>query len=134
MLNTICTVCILQGGSNMTGTNCDLFTHNQSRSYLNHLVLTTQHSFFFKIKLINRLKNQLRHTNSINMATHGTTNVKLELISFCGMTYLYFQLLYEATPARKTNYIPGEESIFRCIWHSQGDEYDHQEHPGRDNM
>jgi hypothetical protein len=23
----------------MTGTNCDLFTHNQSRSYLNHLVL-----------------------------------------------------------------------------------------------
>ena len=29
----------VQGGSNMTGTNCDLFTHNQSRSYLNHLVL-----------------------------------------------------------------------------------------------
>jgi hypothetical protein len=22
----------------MTGTNCDLFTHNQSQSYLNHLV------------------------------------------------------------------------------------------------
>jgi hypothetical protein len=30
---------LLQGGSNMTVTNCDLFTHNQSRSYLNHLVL-----------------------------------------------------------------------------------------------
>jgi hypothetical protein len=30
----------VQGGSNMTGTNCDLFTHNQSRSYLNHLVMT----------------------------------------------------------------------------------------------
>jgi uncharacterized membrane protein YsdA (DUF1294 family) len=29
----------LQGGSNMTGTNCDLFTHKSSRSYLNHLVL-----------------------------------------------------------------------------------------------
>jgi hypothetical protein len=28
----------IQGGSYMTGTNCDLFTHNQSRSYLNHLV------------------------------------------------------------------------------------------------
>jgi hypothetical protein len=28
-----------QGGSNMTGTNCDLFTHKQSRSCLNHLVL-----------------------------------------------------------------------------------------------
>ena len=24
----------------MTGTNCDLFTHNQSQSYLNHLVVT----------------------------------------------------------------------------------------------
>ena len=23
----------------MTGTNCDLFTHNQSLSYLNHLVV-----------------------------------------------------------------------------------------------
>jgi hypothetical protein len=29
---------VIQGGSNMTGTNSDLFTHNQSRSYLNHLV------------------------------------------------------------------------------------------------
>jgi hypothetical protein len=28
----------IQGGSDMTGTNCDLFTHNQSRSYLNQLV------------------------------------------------------------------------------------------------
>jgi hypothetical protein len=27
----------LQGGSNMTGTNCDLFTHKSSRFYLNHL-------------------------------------------------------------------------------------------------
>jgi hypothetical protein len=29
---------LLQGGSNMTGTNCDLFTHKQSLSFLNHLV------------------------------------------------------------------------------------------------
>jgi hypothetical protein len=29
---------IIQGGSNMTGTNCDLFTHRSSWSYLNHLV------------------------------------------------------------------------------------------------
>jgi hypothetical protein len=27
----------VQGGSNMTGTNCDLFPHKSSRSYLNHL-------------------------------------------------------------------------------------------------
>ena len=31
----------IQGGSNMTGTNCDLFTHKSSRSYLNHLVYFT---------------------------------------------------------------------------------------------
>jgi hypothetical protein len=32
---------MLQVGSNMTGTNCDLFTHKQSRSYLNYLVFRT---------------------------------------------------------------------------------------------
>ena len=37
----------VQGGSNMTGTNCDVFTHKSSRSYLNHLVLcsSTQSDF-----------------------------------------------------------------------------------------
>jgi hypothetical protein len=30
----------VQVGSNMTGTNCDLFTHKSSRSYLNHLVIS----------------------------------------------------------------------------------------------
>jgi hypothetical protein len=36
-----CVLClrIIQGGSNMAGTNYDLFTHKSSRSYLNHLVL-----------------------------------------------------------------------------------------------
>jgi hypothetical protein len=32
-------VFIIQGVSNMTGTNCDLFTHKSFRSYLNHLVI-----------------------------------------------------------------------------------------------
>ena len=36
----------IQGGSNMTGTNCDLFTHNQSWSYLNHLV---KHNEWMKV-------------------------------------------------------------------------------------
>jgi hypothetical protein len=31
----------IQGGSNMTGSNCDLFTHKSSLSYLNHLVFIT---------------------------------------------------------------------------------------------
>jgi hypothetical protein len=40
LLGTLCIDgrLIIQGGSNMTGTNCDLFTHKSSRSYLNHLV------------------------------------------------------------------------------------------------
>ena len=34
----------------MTGTSCDLFTHNQSRSYLNHLVFGI---WYFLVKLVN---------------------------------------------------------------------------------
>jgi hypothetical protein len=37
---------LIQGGSNMTGTNCDLFTHKSSRSYLNHLVLSLKSQTF----------------------------------------------------------------------------------------
>jgi hypothetical protein len=37
---------VLQGGSNITGTNCDLFTHNRSRSYLNHLVFAVGYISF----------------------------------------------------------------------------------------
>jgi hypothetical protein len=46
----------VQGGSNMTGTNCDLFTHKQSRSYLNHLVhrLATYLNIRFKTLGISR--------------------------------------------------------------------------------
>jgi hypothetical protein len=38
ILSCFVQVLYIQGGSNMTGTNCDLFTHNKFRSYLNHLV------------------------------------------------------------------------------------------------
>jgi hypothetical protein len=44
----------VQGGSNMTGTNCDLFTHKQSRSYLNHLVLLRNFVHGTEKKKINR--------------------------------------------------------------------------------
>jgi hypothetical protein len=33
----------------MTGTNCDLFTHKQSRSYLNHLVFLQQMVLFEEV-------------------------------------------------------------------------------------
>jgi hypothetical protein len=39
MVVVVVMMMMIQGGSNMTGTNCDLFTHKQSRSYLNHLVI-----------------------------------------------------------------------------------------------
>jgi hypothetical protein len=41
----------------MTGTNCDLFTHNQSRSYLNHLVL------YFLDRFSNKHSSTKFHTN-----------------------------------------------------------------------
>ena len=39
----------IQGGSNMTGTNCDLFTHKSSLSYLNYLVLIKQTSILRRL-------------------------------------------------------------------------------------
>jgi hypothetical protein len=36
---------VIQGGSNMTGTKCDFFTHKSSRSYLNHLVIASYSIF-----------------------------------------------------------------------------------------
>jgi hypothetical protein len=38
---------IIQGGSDMTGTDCDLFTHKLSRSYLNHLVLISSSGYVY---------------------------------------------------------------------------------------
>jgi hypothetical protein len=42
---------LVQGGSNMTGTNCDLFTHKQSQSCLNHLVFKNHHPLEFSRSL-----------------------------------------------------------------------------------
>jgi hypothetical protein len=57
----------VQGGLNMTGTNCALFTHNQSRSYLNHLV-HHQFSLPFSITVlyVTVLSEKARHL-------HGAT-------------------------------------------------------------
>jgi hypothetical protein len=42
----------VQGGSNMTGTNCDLFTHKSSRSYLNHLVVSMWVTVYYVVQLL----------------------------------------------------------------------------------
>jgi hypothetical protein len=53
----------VQGGSNMTGTNCDLFTHNQSLSYLNHLVC-----FLPRIVIYHQIQNQQNyHVSCISL-------------------------------------------------------------------
>jgi hypothetical protein len=55
---------IVQGGSNMTGTNCD-FTDKSSRSYLNHLVILLinaalrnkfKSSYIYKMPAINQFR------------------------------------------------------------------------------
>jgi hypothetical protein len=63
----------------MTGTNCDLFTHKQSRSYLNHLVLAlkicrivTIYSHLNVLKVIDNVRESLEgeseHTGYIGMS------------------------------------------------------------------
>jgi hypothetical protein len=61
----------LQGGSNMTGTNCDLFTHKSSRSYLNHLVYWVLYSSWGR-------QNRLLDVNKllVNMAWEKGTVMK----------------------------------------------------------
>ena len=53
----------IQGGSNMTGTVTGLFTHKQSRSYLNHLVLN-QMSQDYNLKIFTNKKIWLLKENS----------------------------------------------------------------------
>jgi hypothetical protein len=42
----------------MTGTNCDLFTHNQSRSYLNHLVSYNEEKTFCEFGSLQAVKEE----------------------------------------------------------------------------
>ena len=53
----------------MTGTNCDLFTHKSSRSYLNHLVLLLCKKNIEKSVLVHNQHSKL-HTN-IRHVTKG---------------------------------------------------------------
>jgi hypothetical protein len=62
----------------MTGTNCDLFTHNQSRSYLNHLVFFRSKSAGYRAELWTRpldyafilLTEQRHRTNTSRLPGH----------------------------------------------------------------
>jgi hypothetical protein len=57
----------------MTGTNCDLFTHNQSRSYLNHLVYTQEQ----------KVQDALEEKLSAIKRQSGNTKVQWDNINTC---------------------------------------------------
>jgi hypothetical protein len=71
----------------MTGTNCDLFTHKQSRSYLNHLVLTANAKPKFS-------DPDLKQT---------ATLLKLYTLSFFFLYYLLHSVLFHTTVTRRTS-------------------------------
>jgi hypothetical protein len=58
----------------MTGTNCDLFTHNQSRAYLNHLVYVRTYG-----ELCNQFGSQaVLNTVQLFVYLHRATSVQTD--------------------------------------------------------
>jgi hypothetical protein len=53
------------GGSNMTRTDCGLFTHKQSRSYLNHLVYMNLGTTRLRGRPRNRWQDEVREDGRI---------------------------------------------------------------------
>jgi hypothetical protein len=58
----------------MTGTNCDLFTHNQSRSYLNHLVFGTSVPSHYVVCL----NNTITSANHTVLDNKSVTNKRIQ--------------------------------------------------------
>ena len=73
---------LIQGGSNMTGTNCDLFTHNQSRSYLNHLLSCRQNSFQARSQCCEKPLLALSCLSVCPSAWNSSAPVRLTLMKF----------------------------------------------------
>jgi hypothetical protein len=65
----------IQGGSNMTGTNCDLFTHKSSRSYLNHLVCSYHARCFWDLRA-----GYTNHNNSLTKSLMWSISKKAGVI------------------------------------------------------
>jgi hypothetical protein len=83
---------LIQGGSNMTGTNCDLFTHKSSRSYLNHLVLKRN---------TNVLKNYIFLFSAAPRLRRGPDRFLSRLL-----TYLSFRLKLNLEPSKHLYLVP----------------------------
>jgi hypothetical protein len=69
----------------MTGTNCDLFTHKSSRSYLNHLVYATLnflHSFLAEKA---EIKN-LRSCSILGMSQLSSNRIEIYVRKFSPST------------------------------------------------
>ena len=81
---TFCTCYIVQGRSNMTGTNCGLFTHKSSRSYLNHLVL---YAFSLDWSRISALLINKKH--NVRITWHRSAFVKSFLPQRSNKYYIF---------------------------------------------
>jgi hypothetical protein len=64
----------------MTGTNCDLFTHKQSRSYLNHLVFSPHSAANHHTK--NTQDKATFHVSCYIQMFHVTSNLFTQSITF----------------------------------------------------
>jgi hypothetical protein len=58
----------------MTGTNCDLFTHKSSRSYLNHLVIPEM----FSVKLIQTSGWEQHRGCCESVGTNSSTDISTQ--------------------------------------------------------
>ena len=67
----------------MTGTDCDLFTHNSSRSYLNHLVHAKKYFVHCVFKLLNlwscQINTQYVYSTAFYIHMYGSFSLSLSL-------------------------------------------------------
>jgi hypothetical protein len=66
----------IQGGSNMTGTNCELFTHKQSRSYLNHLAPQVKKEEMYPLQVVRSRSSKVIFFNNNNNDDDNNNNNK----------------------------------------------------------
>jgi hypothetical protein len=84
----------IKGGSNMTGTNCDLFTQKSSRSYLNHLVCRNGNLLVFfplrGVKTWSQLSLDQIQLRCVTLSSEsGSTTHRCECIAHVKSRYKY---------------------------------------------
>jgi hypothetical protein len=92
----------VQADLNMTGTNCDLFTHNQSRSYLNHLVYQQNKP----VRLLN-LRSNINWTSLISRGVSlafSCQGLILQMVQVITCSHLWLSMVrHDTSLLRKWN-------------------------------